>query len=111
MCGRYTIRELELLRAGLGIARQTNLDDFIERRIADIIFIYRLMKSKTIRVRFAAYGICITDIRTQFSISSARAGAAILTAVPCRMKQSFSMARIQNVSFAVAFHGLTGTTG
>jgi putative SOS response-associated peptidase YedK len=33
MCGRYTIRELELLRAGLGIARQTNLDDFVERRI------------------------------------------------------------------------------
>ena len=33
MCGRYTIRELELLRAGLGIIRINNIDDFVERRI------------------------------------------------------------------------------
>jgi putative SOS response-associated peptidase YedK len=33
MCGRYTIRELELLRAGLGIVRGNNFDDFVERRI------------------------------------------------------------------------------
>jgi putative SOS response-associated peptidase YedK len=33
MCGRYTIRELELLRAGLGIVRKNDLEDFTERRI------------------------------------------------------------------------------
>ncbi len=64
MCGRYTIRELELLRAGLGIVRKNELEDFIERRIvptfnaapSQILPIVLTSKDGSLKLEMAKWG-------------------------------------------------------